>query len=694
MNKPEVTGRKRFLMCGPSFYSVDYVINPWMKGNVGKVDRAKAENQWNRLHEIIASRAEVELIEPADGLPDMVFTANAGLVMGGDVVLAHFAHSERSPEEPFFKKWFEKKGFSVHTVPDNLFFEGAGDALFDSDGRKLWVAYGDRTSLEIHPWLAALFNVEVVSLRLTDKRFYHLDTCFFPLPGGYLLYYPDAFDSRSVQQIERFVPEPKRIAIDSADASAFSANGVALGRTVITRACSEELRAKLSSAGFESVVTDLSEFMKAGGSAKCLTLRLDEPVPAKSSARSEVSSRKIVAEGQLLDAGRMSGICDAIVMGGGSFRVRRLRIGQSRQAPSTAEIEVTAPDVTILDSLIEKIVRLGARLPAGETTNAKLERVVKDGVAPDSFYSSTIYKTEVRINGGWAEVSGQRMDSVIVVANGEAHCELLRNIKAGDMVVTGSDGIRLVRETARAEHGEGFGFMQSGISSERRVELSIGRIAWEMNHIKNIGGKIIVLAGPVVAHTGGSGHLAWMARNGYMQGFLGGNAIAVHDIETALLGTSLGVDLKTGKQLEGGHRNHMKVINTIRKAGSIKTAVEQGILTSGLFYELTKMEIPYSLAGSIRDDGPLPETEMDMIKAQADYAQIIKGADMILMLSSMLHSIGTGNMTPAGVRLVCVDINPAVVTKLADRGSLESTGIVTDVGLFLTLLTDKLKRME
>jgi lysine-ketoglutarate reductase/saccharopine dehydrogenase-like protein (TIGR00300 family) len=235
--------------------------------------------------------------------------------------------------------------------------------------------------------------------------------------------------------------------------------------------------------------------------------------------------------------------------------------------------------------------------------------------------------------------------------------------------------------------------MGAGVSSERRVELIVEQIAWELRRIRDQAGKVVVVAGPVVIHTGGSEHLTALIRQGYVQALLGGNAIAVHDIEQSMMGTSLGVDMKRGIPVRGGHRHHLKVINTIRRCGSIAKAVEQGVLTSGVLYECVHNNVPFSLAGSIRDDGPLPDTQMDLIKAQADYARLIEGADMILMLSSMLHSIGVGNMTPAGVKLVCVDINPAVVTKLSDRGSIESVGIVTDVGLFLSLLVQQLERL-
>ena len=226
--------------------------------------------------------------------------------------------------------------------------------------------------------------------------------------------------------------------------------------------------------------------------------------------------------------------------------------------------------------------------------------------------------------------------------------------------------------------------------SERRVELVVDDIAWEMRRVAERGGRIVVVAGPVVVHTGGAPHLAKLIRLGYVQALLGGNAIAAHDIEYSLFGTSLGVDLRRGTNVHGGHRRHLLAINLVRECGGIAQAVARGVIRSGIFYECIQHGVPFSLAGSIRDDGPLPETQVDLIAAQQDYSRLIQGADMILMLSSMLHSIGVGNMTPAGVRIICVDINPAVVTKLTDRGSLESTGVVTDVGLFLNLLAARL----
>jgi lysine-ketoglutarate reductase/saccharopine dehydrogenase-like protein (TIGR00300 family) len=294
------------------------------------------------------------------------------------------------------------------------------------------------------------------------------------------------------------------------------------------------------------------------------------------------------------------------------------------------------------------------------------------------------------MKGKWVEVDKQRMDAVIVAANGHAECRKLRDVKAGDPIVCGHDGIRVTPEF-RERDRLGFAFMNNDVSSERRVEGSVARIAKMMREVKKAGGRIAVVAGPVVVHTGGVEHFSDLIRQGFVDVVLAGNALAVHDIEFALSGTSLGIDLAAGAPVEQGHRNHMAAINTINRAGGIRAAVETGILTSGVMYECVKNNVDFVLAGSIRDDGPLPETLMDLITAQERYAAALSGnVQMVLMLSSMLHSIGVGNMLPSWVRVVCVDINPAVVTKLSDRGSAQTVGVVTDVGLFLHRLAEAL----
>jgi lysine-ketoglutarate reductase/saccharopine dehydrogenase-like protein (TIGR00300 family) len=710
-------------MCRPEFYGVHYVINPWMEGNLHKSSPEAAMRQWHALRRLLEERARVECIDPQPGLPDMTFTANAGLVLGQAVVLSRFFHQERRGEEAHFKQWFQDHGYTIHELPPELPFEGAGDALLDPAGGWLWAAYGIRTELDTHPYLASWLDLEVLSLRLVDKRFYHLDTCLCPLNGGYLMYYPPAFDDRSNRLIEQRVAAGKRIVVGEADAVNFACNAVNIENTILLNQAGDALMAGLRAAGFEVIETPMTEFMKAGGSAKCLVLRLNEPVPAAKHALTAVKSRVIRMEGHLLDAGLLSQALDFTIDSGGSFRILDFTLGRQRQSPSHATIDISAPGTELLEKILSRLILLGVtvqptdRQPAVELTqpasadefrDARLEPVTQPGVAPDDFYVSTIYPTEVRHRGQWIRVVGQRMDAAVTVVDApgpgasesaHAQCKLLRDLVVGDMVVVGVEGLRTARQpSARrspdSREFEEFAFMGAGVSSERRIELVVEQIAWDLRRLRTQGGKTVVVAGPVVVHTGASAHLARLVREGYVQALLGGNAIAVHDTEQALLGTSLGVDMRRGLPVMGGHRHHLKAINTIRRCGGIVPAVEQGILTSGIFYECVRHAVPFSLAGSIRDDGPLPDTQMNLILAQADYARLLQGADMILALGTMLHAIGVGNMTPAGVKFVCVDINPAVVTKLSDRGSMESLGVVTDVGLFLSLLVQQLKPVQ
>jgi len=694
-----MTSEIRFLMCSPDHYDVDYVINPWMEGNIHKSSRDRATEQWQKLFHLLKDHAVVDLVKPELGWPDMVFTANAGLVLGETLVLSRFFHKERQGEEPFFKQWFEDKGYTVYELPKDLPFEGAGDALLDREGRWLWAGYGFRSELDSHPYIAKWLDIEVLSLRLMDERFYHLDTCFCPLNGGYLLYYPQAFDSYSNRLIEMRVPKEKRIAIEEADAVNFACNAVNIDSVVVMNKASGELKGRLGTFGFQVLETPLTEFLKAGGAAKCLTLRVTEPVQTEVHANMLVESRTIRLEGHLLDSGLINRALDLIVESGGSFQVLNFQLGEQRQSTSAAEVKVSAPSHHVMETILSQLIALGAvDLPQDER-DAKLELVTQLGVSPEDFYVTTIYPTEVRINGEWIKVQNQRMDGAIAITHTSsglvARCKLLRDLEVGEQVVVDVQGIRTIRkpESREQRNTQEFSFMSAGVSSERRVELVVEQVAWELRQIRDQGGKVVVTAGPVVIHTGGGDHLAHLVREGYVQALLGGNAIAVHDIEQNIMGTSLGVDMQRGVAVHGGHRHHLKIINTIRRYGSITKAVEHGALKSGVFYECVRAGIPFSLAGSIRDDGPLPDTQMDLIKAQQEYSQLLAGTDMILMLSSMLHSIGVGNMTPSGVKMVCVDINPAVVTKLSDRGSVESVGVVTDVGLFLSLLVQQLDKL-
>ena len=686
----------RLLVCPPTYFGVEYVINPWMAGNVGEASQPTAMRQWDALVSILEDHADVYGAEPHAGLPDMCFAANGGLVLDETFVPATFSVAQREPESGLYRAWAEGAGFEVAEEDDSLAFEGEGDAIWwPAEGNPnpvLWAGYGVRTSLEAHRMLGEELHVEVVSLRLVDQRFYHLDTCFVPLPGGRVVYYPPAFDQPSIKRIESLVPPDQRIEVRDDDAFGFACNAVRLGNTLITSHATGALRKALDAWGYDVVTTPLTEFIKAGGAAKCLTLVLDQDLPddfrRRGPVASPIRSRSVELEGHLLDEGVMTHAFDAVNRSGGSFRMERFRAGERSDQTSLVRFVVSAPNQDRLDDTLERLDPFGAR-DAETPAPATLVAVDQDGVAPDDFCCSTIYPTEIRVNGSWVPVEHQRMDAAIVVGDSAkpptARCTLMRDLGRGDEVVCGETGVRVRIPDPRHAERE-FAFMSSEVTTERRVEGQIEELALEMRRIRARDGRIVVVAGPVVIHTGGGRHLGALIRDGYVQALLAGNALAVHDIETNFYGTSLGVDLNRGLGVQGGHRHHLTAINRIRAAGSIEAAVEAGTVTGGVMYECVKSGVPYALAGSIRDDGPLPDTMMDLLEAQAAYARLIEGADLILMLSTMLHAIGTGNMTPAGVRMVCVDINPAVATKLADRGSVESTGIVTDVGLFLNLL--------
>jgi lysine-ketoglutarate reductase/saccharopine dehydrogenase-like protein (TIGR00300 family) len=343
--------------------------------------------------------------------------------------------------------------------------------------------------------------------------------------------------------------------------------------------------------------------------------------------------------------------------------------------------------VPALQDLLHDLVPLGCYVAGAR--DALTRTADQDGCAPVDFYSTTNHQTHVRIDGHWVEADDQRMDAAIVLAGGRARCRKLRDIRKGDEVVCGVDGIRVIPMFQDRDR-LGFAFMANEVSSERRVEVAVSRVAAMMHATRAAGRPIAFVVGPVVVHTGGAPHLVRLIGDGYVQRLLSGNALAVHDIEGAMFNTSLGINVDTGLVVEGGHHHHMRAINAIRRAGGIPQAIDQGLLKSGIMYEAVKHNVSYVLAGSIRDDGPLPDTIMDLIAAQDQYSAALKDVGLVLILASMLHGIGVGNMLPSSVRAICVDINPAVVTKLADRGSAQAVGIVTDTGLFLHQLADHL----
>jgi ornithine--oxo-acid transaminase len=266
-----------FLMCPPKLYDVNYVINPWMAGNIHASSRTRAAEQWQCLYEAIRTIADVQLVEPQPGSPDMVFTANAGLERNGTVAISSFFHPERQGEEPHFRRWFAEAGYIVLDTPRSTPFEGEGDALFSTDGTRLWVGYGPRTDPSSHQPLRKIWHIEVTSLHLIDPRFYHLDTCFAPLAGGYIMYFPEAFDRASLDKIEAFYPPEKRIVVAEADAICFACNAINVDRTIILNNISSDLRHQLESHGFNIIEVTLTEFLKAGGAAKCLVMKLSQP---------------------------------------------------------------------------------------------------------------------------------------------------------------------------------------------------------------------------------------------------------------------------------------------------------------------------------------------------------------------------------------------------------------------------------
>ena len=408
-------------------------------------------------------------------------------------------------------------------------------------------------------------------------------------------------------------------------------------------------------------------------------------------------SETVEAEGHLIDSGNFQSILTTIVEHGSEYEILRFEIGRRNEQGSHLTLKLTSATVQRLQDLLSKLSVFGCFVKG--SPEAVLRPADVDGAAPDDFYSTTNHRTSVFLGGAWVPADNQRMDAVLVVSGSrlpapgsrqKVACVKLRDIRKGDLIVCGMQGIK-VSPDVQSRDKPSFGFMSNEVSSERRVETAVARVADLMRRVKAAGGRIAFVAGPVVVHTGGSQYFCDLIRLGYVNVLLSGNALAVHDIEVALSGTSLGIDLSSGHPVEHGHRNHMRAINTVRRAGGIGRAVEQGVLTSGVMHACHTHGVEYILAGSIRDDGPLPETMMDLIEAQDAYGRALANVEVVVMLSSMLHSIGVGNMLPSWVKVICVDINPAVVTKLSDRGSTQTIGVVTDVGLFLHQLAEQLK---
>lgn len=402
--------------------------------------------------------------------------------------------------------------------------------------------------------------------------------------------------------------------------------------------------------------------------------------------------QEIEVKGHLIDSMILTKIFDKVMDLKGDFHVLEFSVGKKKGDPSYARLLVRGTNQQHLDELLESVYREGAQPISVQ--QVMLEPAVKDMVMPDSFYSTTNNATQVFYNSSWIDVDNMMMDKCIVLDRQKmrAECKMIRDVKKGDSIVVGERGVRIIPHERPREGVDIFQFMSSSSSSERPTQQIARKVANDIYKIKESEGKIAVVAGPVVVHSGASEALAKLIRMGYIHGLLAGNALAVHDIENSLMGTSLGMQVNDGTLAVRGHRNHMRAINEVFKFGSLRTMVEKKVLVKGIMYECIINDIPFVLAGSIRDDGPIPDVVTDVVEAQRKYKQVLKDTKMVLMLSTMLHSIAVGNMLPATVKVVAVDISQPVVTKLLDRGTTQAIGIVTDVGAFLPMVVQQLEQ--
>jgi lysine-ketoglutarate reductase/saccharopine dehydrogenase-like protein (TIGR00300 family) len=403
-------------------------------------------------------------------------------------------------------------------------------------------------------------------------------------------------------------------------------------------------------------------------------------------------SREVELEGHIIDSGMMGTAFSIIMDRGGSFTVEAFDIGRHKDEASYARLLVEADDEAMLQSIIHELHQNGAN-PA-DPTDVTLQSAPADQVVPHGFYSTTNHPTFVRYDDEWLPVEHMEMDCAIVVSDSpdgpHAHTKVLNAVEEGDRIVTGETGIRVEPPERPRGSGGAFGFMQGGVSSERPSESTIRKIATAMRETKAEGGKILAVCGPTLIHSGAREDLARLVREGHVDMLSAGNGFAVHDIERDLYGTSLGVDTETLDHARHGHKHHIYAISEVIREGGIEAAVESGTIESGVMYECVVNDRPYVLAGSIRDDGPLPDTITDAVEAQNAIREQAHDADMVLMLSTLLHSVAVGNCLPSTTRVVCVDINPATVTQLLDRGSAQAVGMVTDIGTFVPLLADEL----
>lgn len=399
---------------------------------------------------------------------------------------------------------------------------------------------------------------------------------------------------------------------------------------------------------------------------------------------------EVELQGHIIDSLLLPKVLDEILTRGGTYAVREIRLGEKQTDPSFARLEVKAETAEALEDILDAIHDHGASQTS--THDAAIETADIDGAFPELFYSTTNYRTQVRLNGEWIEVEDQEMDcGILVDPQGTAvRCLPMVHVRKGDRIIVGRQGTRVL-PAETAPRTSLFEFMSSAVSSEKPKGVTVREIAATMKRTKQAGEKILAVLGPAVVHTGSVPHVCELIRMGYLNVLFAGNALATHDLEQAFFGTSLGVSFDRGLPADEGHEHHLRTINRIRRIGGIVEAVDQGAVKSGIMYECVKAKVPFLLAGSIRDDGPLPEVITDVLAAQDAMRERIRGVGFCLMMATMLHSIAVGNLLPAWVKVACVDINPATVTKLADRGSHQTVGVVTDAEPFLRALVQELK---
>ena len=398
--------------------------------------------------------------------------------------------------------------------------------------------------------------------------------------------------------------------------------------------------------------------------------------------------------GHLIDSMILARVMNKIISRGGRYEFLQFDVGKRHTDTSYVKLRITAGDVSHLDSILDDIHNEGAIEVSPK--NAAIKPAPQNMTLPVDFYSTTNNETRIFHDNRWITAQNQMMDKCIVLGDDgkTAACMPIRDVKKGDSIVCGEDGIRVMPPSRPRKESGTFTFMNSGSSSERPTQNIAHRVARDIYDAKQNGGRVVIVGGPAIVHTGASTSVSALVRGGYISGILAGNALAVHDIESSILGTSLGMRISDATPVSKGHRNHMDTVNAVFTYGSIPDMVSAGRLKKGIFYECVKNDVPFVLAGSIRDDGPLPDVITDVVEAQREYKKMIKDATLVLMVSTMLHSIAVGNMLPSTVGIIAVDINQSTVTKLIDRGTWQALGIVTDVGAFLPLVVQEIKRLE